>query len=160
MLRKDAAELLPNDPRTAQLTNVVQTFAEFVNMLPDLPISDAPSGVTSGACEVITQVHCHQHADLGYDADRELLARIAGSVRVLEGGCCGMAGNFGFERGHYQVSIACAEQELLPAIRESGADVQIQADGFSCRTQIRQLSEREPVHLATLVARALGVCDH
>jgi Fe-S oxidoreductase len=160
MLRKDAAELLPNDARTTQLASVVLTFAEFVSRLPDLPFTNVDSGTSVGIGGVLSQVHCHQHADLGYDADRALLEKIAGPVTILEGGCCGMAGNFGFESGHYDVSVACAEQELLPALREAGPDVQIHADGFSCRTQIRHLSEREPVHLATLIARVLGVCDH
>ncbi|MFI5035336.1 MAG: FAD-binding and (Fe-S)-binding domain-containing protein [Acidimicrobiales bacterium] len=160
MLRNDAAELLPNDRRTAQLANVVRTFAEFVNSLPSASLRDVSADPTSPSREVLSQVHCHQHADLGYSADRDLLDRVAGPVTVLEGGCCGMAGNFGFERDHYSMSIACAEQELLPALREIGPHVQVHADGFSCRTQIRQVSEHEPVHLATLVARALGVSDH
>jgi Fe-S oxidoreductase len=76
---------------------------------------------------------------------------------VLDSGCCGLAGNWGFEQGHYEVSMACAERVLLPAVRAADAHVAVLADGFSCRTQLRQAGEREPVHLAQLTARALGL---
>lgn len=100
---------------------------------------------------------CHQHAELGFAADQATLDATGTRTRVLDSGCCGLAGNFGFERGHYDVSIACAEQALLPAVRAADPGTEIVADGFSCRTQLRQASETEPVHLATLVARALDV---
>ena len=84
------------------------------------------------------QVHCHQHAELGNDADRAVLAAIGVDAEVLDSGCCGLAGNFGFEKGHYEVSMACAERVLLPAVRAADPDVAVLADGFSCRTQLRQ----------------------
>lgn len=152
MLRKDAAELLPDDDRVPLLAGAVRSFAEQLAEVPELPVGEPGE-------RVLSQVHCHQYADLGYDADRALLARLSGGVDVLDGGCCGLAGNFGFERGHYDVSVACAEHELLPAVRAAAPSTDIHADGFSCRTQIRQLSDREPVHLATLTARALGVSE-
>jgi Fe-S oxidoreductase len=96
---------------------------------------------------------------MGFDADRSVLAALGVEVQVLDEGCCGLAGNFGFEDGHYEVSTACAERGLLPAIREADADTAVLADGFSCRTQIRQLDDtgHEPVHLAHLAATALGL---
>ncbi|MFD9963219.1 FAD-binding and (Fe-S)-binding domain-containing protein [Amycolatopsis sp. NPDC058986] len=150
MLRKDAAELLPGDPRVELLGKAVRTFAEHVGEaeLPEIKAVEE---------RVLTQVHCHQHADLGYDADARLLGRVTGEVRVLREGCCGLAGNFGFERGHYDVSVQVAEHQLLPALREAAPGTMVHADGFSCRTQIRQLSEHQPTHLASLTARALGV---
>ncbi|OZM71711.1 FAD-binding oxidoreductase [Amycolatopsis antarctica] len=151
MLRADAAELLPDDPRVPALAACTRTFAELVGDHAAL------RGRRPGGGRVLTQVHCHQHADLGFDADRAVLGSVAGEVDVLEGGCCGLAGNFGFERDHYEVSVACGEHELLPAVRAASADTAIHADGFSCRTQIRQLTDRDPVHLATLTARELGV---
>jgi Fe-S oxidoreductase len=100
-------------------------------------------------------VHCHQHADLGFDADREVLAALGVEAEVLDSGCCGLAGNFGFERGHYEVSQACGERVLFPAIRaDRGAAVV--ADGYSCRTQIRQATGGAPVHLAHLAAAVLA----
>jgi Fe-S oxidoreductase len=75
-------------------------------------------------------------------------------VEHLESGCCGLAGNFGFTAGHGEVSEACAEQVLLPRVRDADRDVVVLADGFSCRTQIHQLHSggREAVHLAELLA--------
>lgn len=150
MLRKDAAELLPGDERIPRLAAAVRSFAEQLAATPGLELGRQSE-------RVLSQVHCHQYADLGFDADREVLARVSGDVDVLDGGCCGLAGNFGFERGHYDVSVACAEHELLPAVRAAAPGTDVHADGFSCRTQIRELSDREPVHLATLTARSLGV---
>jgi Fe-S oxidoreductase len=83
------------------------------------------------------------------------MARAGLKPRIVEG-CCGLAGNFGFEKGHYDVSIACAEQDLLPALR-ADEDALVIADGFSCRTQIRHTTDREPVHLASALAARLGV---
>lgn len=151
MLKHDIAELLPGDSRALRLSATLQTFAERLNGEPRLPPAQTNVG------EVLTQVHCHQYADLGFDADRNVLQAIGAKSDVIDGGCCGLAGNFGFERGHYDVSVACAEQKLLPALRSVSARTGVHADGFSCRTQIRQLSGHEPVHLATLVARAWGL---
>jgi len=77
------------------------------------------------------------------------------SAVVPDSGCCGLAGNFGFERGHYEISKAVGERVLLPAVRAAPADTAIVADGFSCRTQIRHGTGREPVHLAQVLADAL-----
>ena len=100
-------------------------------------------------------MHCHQHADLGFDADREVLAALGVQADVLDSGCCGLAGNFGFERGHYEVSQACGERVLFPAIR-AARDASVVADGYSCRTQIRQATGGAPVHLAHLAAAVLA----
>ncbi len=71
------------------------------------------------------------------------------------GGCCGLAGNFGVERGHYDVSVAVAETALLPAVRAAEPGTRLLADGFSCRTQLRELAGREGEHLAQLLASRL-----
>ena len=86
--------------------------------------------------DALVQTHCHQHAVLGFDADRSLMAAAGINADVPDSGCCGLAGNFGFERGHYDVSKAAGERVLLPAVRGGRADTAIVADGFSCRTQI------------------------
>jgi FAD/FMN-containing dehydrogenase/Fe-S oxidoreductase len=150
MLKHDAAELLPDDPRVARVAPHLHTLAECVSREEALPAVLQPPSV-------LTQVHCHQYADLGFDADRSVLAAVGTASNMIDGGCCGLAGNFGFEEGHYDLSVACAEQKLLPAVHASGADTTLHADGFSCRTQIRQLTDREPVHLATVLARAWGI---
>jgi len=78
-------------------------------------------------------------------------------LETLESGCCGLAGNFGFTAGHGEVSVACAEQVLLPRLREADADTVVLADGFSCRTQIHELDSggHEGIHVAQLLERAL-----
>jgi hypothetical protein len=91
---------------------------------------------------------------LGWDADAQLLDNLGVQVERLDSGCCGLAGNFGFAKGHGEVSEACAERVLLPRVREAPADQLVLADGFSCRTQIHDLHSngREAVHLAELLA--------
>jgi Fe-S oxidoreductase len=102
----------------------------------------------------IAQVHCHQHAIMGFDPDTEILRRCGVDVDVLDTGCCGLAGNFGFERGHYEVSAACAERGLWPAARAADPDTAVLADGFSCRTQLAAgRTGREALHLAQLLAQ-------
>ncbi|MFI0904200.1 FAD-binding and (Fe-S)-binding domain-containing protein [Streptomyces sioyaensis] len=151
-LRTDLPELLSDDPRAARLASSVRTFAQALEELaPDWqpPRLDRP---------VAGQTHCHQHAVLGDAADRRLRER-AGLTGQLTGGCCGLAGNFGFERGHYEVSVACAEDQLLPAVREAPEGTEVLADGFSCRTQLDQLGDRPGRHLAEVLAEALGEGD-
>lgn len=93
---------------------------------------------------------------MGFDADLELMRRAGIDAEVPDSGCCGLAGNFGFEQGHYDVSMACAERVLLPAVRESAPDTLIIADGFSCRTQIEQGdTQRKATHLAEVLAHGL-----
>jgi Fe-S oxidoreductase len=105
---------------------------------------------------VAGQTHCHQHAVLGDTPDRRLRAA-AGLTGELSGGCCGLAGNFGFEKGHFEVSRACAEEQLLPSVRDAPEQTVVLADGFSCRTQLEQLAGVRGRHLAEVLAEAL---DH
>lgn len=148
-LRSDLVELLPDDPRAAQVARSVVTLAELLSdgqanrpdletWLPDL------SGV-----ELVVQPHCHQHSVMGFTPDQALLAKTGATITVLAG-CCGLAGNFGLEKGHYEVSVAVAENALLPALR-SAPDAIVLADGLSCRTQTDQLAGRPSMHLAELL---------
>jgi FAD/FMN-containing dehydrogenase/Fe-S oxidoreductase len=152
-LRSDAAELLPDEPLVAALPTGVRTFAEVLAEHLD----ELRAAVVAPGQRAMVQVHCHQHAELGTGADQAAMAALGVEAEVLDSGCCGLAGNFGFEKGHYEVSMACAERVLLPAVRAADADVAVLADGFSCRTQLRQAGTREPVHLAALAAKALGL---
>jgi FAD/FMN-containing dehydrogenase/Fe-S oxidoreductase len=169
-LRADATELLPGDPRAEALASAVKTLAELLASTDGWTPPDL-SDVTG-----VAQPHCHQHAVLGWDADQALLATAGATIKAV-GGCCGLAGNFGVERGHYDVSVAVAETALLPAVREAvsqaHAHVQAQvqangrthgqtpaaptvlADGFSCRTQLDQLADVHGTHLAELLAERL-----
>jgi Fe-S oxidoreductase len=101
----------------------------------------------------VAQPHCHHHAVMGWHTDSALLARAGAEVTAV-GGCCGLAGNFGVERGHYDVSRAVAETALLPAVRNA-KDAVVLADGFSSRTQLDQLAHISGTHLAQLLASRL-----
>jgi Fe-S oxidoreductase len=151
VLRGDITELLPDDPRARQARAATLTLAELLAggerwVPPDL-----------AGMRAVAQPHCHHHAVMGWHADSALLARAGADVTAV-GGCCGLAGNFGVERGHYDVSRAVAETALLPAVRaarEAGGDAVVLADGFSCRTQLDQLAGVGGVHLAQLLASRL-----
>ena len=127
-LRSDLTELV-DGPEALLVARSVVTLAELLTADPDYQPRDL-SGV-----EVLAQPHCHHHAVMGWDTDRALLERGGAHVRTV-GGCCGLAGNFGAERGHYDISLAVAETQLLPALRDTSADTVVLADGFSCRTQL------------------------
>jgi Fe-S oxidoreductase len=109
-----------------------------------------------GPVRAIAQTHCHQHAILGFDPDEQLMKRIGLDANTLPSGCCGLAGNFGMTPEHREVSLACAEQALLPAVRDADPSTVVLADGFSCRTQIEQAGTgRRAVHLAEVVNAAV-----
>ncbi|HEY2550608.1 MAG TPA: FAD-linked oxidase C-terminal domain-containing protein [Streptosporangiaceae bacterium] len=150
VFRSDAGELMPGDRDVQRLGRQTVTLAELLSQHTDGWQPPQAGG------KAIAQTHCHQHAIMGYDADQALLRAAGVELDVLDSGCCGLAGNFGFEAGHYEVSMACAERVLLPAVRDAAPDTMVLADGFSCRTQIEQSgSGRVPVHLAELLADGL-----
>ncbi|WP_024803096.1 FAD-binding and (Fe-S)-binding domain-containing protein [Nocardia sp. BMG51109] len=146
VLRSDAGELVGTAAAAAVAENT-RTLAELLTdrqwTLPDLT-----------GREIVAQPHCHHHSVMGWGPDARLLERAGAQVRRL-GGCCGLAGNFGVEKGHYEVSVAVAEQQLLPAVSSAAPDTAILADGYSCRTQLADLSERRGQHLAQLLAEEL-----
>jgi FAD/FMN-containing dehydrogenase/Fe-S oxidoreductase len=151
VLRGDVTELLPADPRARQVRAVTRTLAELLTDTAGWAPPDL-SGLRA-----VAQPHCHHHAVMGWHADSALLARAGAEVTAV-GGCCGLAGNFGVERGHYDVSRAVAETALLPAVRsakDGAGDAVILADGFSCRTQLEQLAQVRSTHLAQLLAARL-----
>jgi Fe-S oxidoreductase len=156
VFRSDAAELFPDDQDVHRLRDHTLTLAEL--------LTEHTPGWRPPALRrpVLTQVHCHQHAVMGWDADAKLLADAAAQPEHLETGCCGLAGNFGFQPGHGDVSRACAERALLPRLREASPGAVILADGFSCRTQIHELDSggREAMHLAELLATAGNLDYH
>jgi Fe-S oxidoreductase len=141
-LRSDARELSAL-PEAEVVASGMLSFAELVTQL-DLPLPDL-SGV-----EVVAQPHCHQSAVIGWNTDEALLKK-AGATVTKVSGCCGLAGNFGVEQGHYEVSVAVAETHLLPAVR-THPDAVILADGMSCRVQLDDLENAPTLHLAELLA--------
>jgi FAD/FMN-containing dehydrogenase/Fe-S oxidoreductase len=143
VLRVDAPELVA-DPRARMLATNVHTVAELLQRTQDWEPPDL-EGV-----RVVAQPHCHQASVLGWDADAELLRRAGAQVHKVAG-CCGLAGNFGMEKGHYEVSVAVAEHDLLPAVRAAAPGSLVVADGFSCRTQLDHLGGVDAIHLAELL---------
>ncbi|TYP90373.1 FAD-binding and (Fe-S)-binding domain-containing protein [Blastococcus xanthinilyticus] len=148
VLRSEALELV-GGPEAEQVAAATRTLAE---LLRDTPGWTPPS---LAGTEIVAQPHCHHASVLGWSADAALLERAGATVNRL-GGCCGLAGNWGVERGHHDVSVAVAEQQLLPAVRDLADDAVVLADGFSCRTQLDQLAGRRGKHLAELLADRLG----
>jgi FAD/FMN-containing dehydrogenase/Fe-S oxidoreductase len=148
VLRGEITELLPADPRAAQVRAATRTLAELLAATPGWAPPDL-EGVPA-----VAQPHCHHHAVMGWQPDAALLARAGAKVDAV-GGCCGLAGNFGVERGHYEVSVAVAQTALLPAVRHAPPGAVVLADGFSCRTQLDQLAHVNGIHLAQLLASHL-----
>ena len=150
VFRSDARDLLPADRDVQRLRQQTVTLAEVLTS--HSPGWQPPrwtgrrsrrrTATSTPSCVTTPTRRCWR--DAGLDAD------------VLDAGCCGLAGNFGFEAGHYEVSMACAERALLPAVRGAAPDTLVLADGFSCRTQIEQAGTgRTPAHLAEVLAAGL-----
>jgi Fe-S oxidoreductase len=99
--------------------------------------------------------HCHHKSVLKFDSEQELLKRTGLDFKVLDSGCCGMAGSFGFEAHKYEVSVQIGERVLLPAVRQASSDTLIIADGFSCFQQIEQLTGRKALHIAEVLQMAI-----
>ena len=146
VLRDDLLDLLPEDPRSELVSSATLTLAEVLSAVP----ASARRLPSLEGVEIVAQPHCHHYSVMGWDADQALLESLGAHVTRLEG-CCGLAGNFGMEAGHYDLSVAVASHSLLPSL-SAQPDAVYLADGFSCRTQAAQLAGRGGVHLATLLA--------
>ncbi|MFC4556228.1 FAD-binding and (Fe-S)-binding domain-containing protein [Georgenia faecalis] len=151
VLRSDLPDLFPDDPRAAMLAAGTYTLAELLTAPEPVGPGERWQPPSLEGVEVVAQPHCHHRSVMGWEADAAILATAGARVRQLSD-CCGLAGNFGMEKGHYDVSVQVAEQSLLPALREADPDTVYLADGFSCRTQAEQLAGRHGVHLAQLLA--------
>ncbi|GAB3569780.1 FAD-binding and (Fe-S)-binding domain-containing protein [Amycolatopsis endophytica] len=148
VFRHDSRELL-DEAELHGLPSQAFTLAEFLERYaPDVEFPRVEA-------TAITQQHCHQHAVVGNAAEERLLRRVGVANRTLDSGCCGLAGNFGVEKGHYEVSVGAAARVLVPEVNAASPDTMVLADGFSCRTQIDDLTGREALHLAQVLARAL-----
>lgn len=144
-LRSDLVELLPDDPRAAELSRSVRTVAEFLTSIGWKP--------PRAAGKLLVQPHCHHYSVMGYDADQALLQAMDCDVET-SAGCCGLAGNFGMEKGHYDLSAKIARDGIL-AKASAHPDRRILADGFSCRTQLHDLADLDSRHLVQIIAEAL-----
>lgn len=144
-------KLLPGDPRVPVVAEQAVLFDTFVASLdPDrLP-------AMSGYGEVLLHGHCHQKAEVGTGGTHAALGRIDGcSVNEIDSGCCGMAGSFGFEKEHYELSMQIGKQRLFPAVRETPRHTTVVAPGVSCRQQIAEGTGRKAIHPAELMYRAM-----
>jgi Fe-S oxidoreductase len=149
VFRDELIELFPQNEDARRLCKQTFTLAEFLHgrapqyQLPKLQRTAVVHG------------HCHEKAVLNFDCEKELLKEMGLELKCPDTGCCGMAGAFGFEKEHLDVSLACGERVLLPAIRDASRDTLIIADGFSCREQVRQMCDRVPLHFAEVMKMAV-----
>ncbi len=156
--REELVSMFPHDPdarRLSEQTYILSEFLDekakdFVHQLPELSAAD---GATAARAAV--HGHCHHRSVLRFDAEKNVLDHLGLEYDVLDSGCCGMAGSFGFEADHFDISQACGERVLLPRVRDADADTIVVTDGFSCREQIEQNTSRRPLHLAELIRMAL-----
>jgi Fe-S oxidoreductase len=153
VFRDELTNLFPHDERARRLKKQTFVLSEFLEReakhfkLPHLQR------------KAIVHMHCHHKAILRTGPEETILQKLGLNYKVLDSGCCGMAGSFGFEKNHYEVSIASGERILLPAVREADQDTFIIADGFSCREQIAQTTDRRALHLAEIIQLALHQDD-
>ncbi len=145
--RDELVNLFPHDDDARRLSDQTLLLSEFLERQ-----RYAPPGLDIRAT---VHGHCHHKAVIGMDAEVAVLKRMGVHHTVLESGCCGMAGAFGFSASNYEVSTRVGERVLLPAVRDLDPDEEVITDGFSCREQITQCTNRRPVHLAELLRRAI-----
>ncbi|WP_158820877.1 FAD-binding and (Fe-S)-binding domain-containing protein [Granulicella sp. S156] len=149
VFRDELVNLLPSDARAAKLRDRTYLLSQF--LVKHAPEYKPP--VIDGT--ILVQGHCHHQAVMKMTDEMQLLRSTGADVRLLDSGCCGMAGPFGFEKDKYEVSQTLAERVLLPAVRAAKPGTLVVADGFSCREQVAQNSETRALHLAEVLARDL-----
>ena len=152
-------DLLDDDPRVALVKEMTFTLAELLSAPKPFGPGESWSMPDLTGLEVVAQPHCHHYSVMGWAADEALLLS-AGAELTKVTGCCGLAGNFGMEKGHYDVSARIAGARLLPALERANPDAVFLADGFSCRTQAEQLSVSRGIHLAELIRDGMAVQRH
>ena len=148
--RDELVAMYPEDPDARRLHDLATTFAELLGRGETAWEPPALEG------KALLWGHCHQRSVVGMEPDLALLRETGLEVEHPVTACCGLAGAFGFERGHYDVSMAIGEHDILPRVREADPETRIVADGFSCRQQVLQATGRRPHHLAELLREAIG----
>jgi Fe-S oxidoreductase len=149
VFRDELTNLLPRDEAAGRLSRQTVLLSEFLQ-------SEAKDfSLPQFRRKALVHAHCHHRAVMNFDAENELLRRLGLDCTVLDSGCCGMAGGFGFEAEHYELSIAVGQRTLLPAVRSASPETLVIADGFSCREQIAQAAGREALHVAEVLEMAL-----
>jgi Fe-S oxidoreductase len=150
VFRDELVGLLPDDQDARRLAAQTLLLSEFLERRATHWRPPALGG------RALVHGHCHQKSLMGMDAEYAVLRRLGLEVETPEDGCCGMAGSFGFEARHHQISSRIGERALLPAVRAASDEAIVIADGFSCREQIAQGTGRHAEHLADAIARALA----
>jgi Fe-S oxidoreductase len=153
-LRDEFLDLLPGEPRAEAVAEAAYTFEEYVAERAEAGAFDDVQW-TNGRGDVLFHGHCHQKALVGTDAAERVLSLPGYQVDAVDAGCCGMAGAFGYEAEHTDVSKQMAELRLAPAVRSVDDDTTIAATGFSCRSQIKDVTDRAAQHPAELLWAAL-----
>ncbi len=147
VFREELINFFPTNERARRLSKQTFLLSEFlVRHAPDYQ----PPRLTGR--EMVVHGHCHHKALMAMQDEMTLLQASGANVNLLDSGCCGMAGPFGFEREKYEISQALGERVLLPAVRGASEDTILITDGFSCREQIKQNTPRRAVHLAEVLA--------
>ncbi len=147
VFRDEMLGLLPENARAKRLADQAFLFDEYLRKIDYHPPKFEHPAIVHG--------HCHQKAVMGLKPTEEILSGMGMKAEVLDSGCCGMAGSFGYENGHYDVSMKVGEHVLLPKVRSTPADHLIVASGFSCREQIVQGTGRRALHLSEVLKMAL-----
>jgi FAD/FMN-containing dehydrogenase/Fe-S oxidoreductase len=148
--RDELVEMFPHDHDAMRLSRQTFTLDEF------LDTHASKWKLPETARKVLVQSHCHHKSIMGTDGELAVLSRMGIDHDMPATGCCGLAGSWGFEQDKYEISMQCGERVLFPAVREASPDTVIVADGFSCRTQIAQGTDRRAIHLAQLIQSCLG----
>jgi FAD/FMN-containing dehydrogenase/Fe-S oxidoreductase len=153
VFRDEMREILPDDEDAKRLSRQTFTLSEFLER--------KASGFSAPTLHrrAIVHGHCHHKAIMKMDDDSKVLGAMGLDYEMLDSGCCGMAGSFGFERDHYDVSMKVGELVVLPAVRRAAKDTLVIADGFSCREQIAQATDRRALHLAEVLDAAITYGD-
>ncbi len=147
VFQDEVTNLIPGDEDAQRLREQSVLLSEFLEHAGYHPPTLKRKALVHG--------HCHQKALVGMKSEQNLLNRMGLDAEVLDSGCCGLAGSFGYEEGHYEVSMKIGERVLLPRIRSAEKATLIIADGFSCREQIMHGTQRHGMHLAEVIQMAL-----
>jgi Fe-S oxidoreductase len=149
VFRDELVNLFPSDEDAQRLKKQTYLLSEFLNQYA---VDFHPPKLGRRA---VLHGHCHHKSLMGMEAEEAWLTKLGVEFQTPEQGCCGMAGSFGFERDHYEISTACGERALLPAVRDASPGTLVIADGFSCQEQILQGTSRRPLHLAQVIQMAM-----
>jgi Fe-S oxidoreductase len=152
VFKDELTKMLPHDDDASRLARNAYHYGEFFSTFGINPPKLEGKALLWG--------HCHHRATGGIDPEQQVLEKMGLQVQSLTGGCCGLAGSWGFEAGKYDISIDCGEQALLPAVRAADASTVIVANGFSCKTQIEGAgTDRRALHLAEVMQLARTQTD-